>query len=415
MTPLRVITVASNKGGVGKTTLATNLPVYVRALHEDLPILVLGLDDQDLIGRMFALDGSKPARTVLEALRDRDLVPAIQLGQYGVHYVPPSPVISNLEAGLRDPFVLRDLLVRSGWAGLVVIDTKSDLGTLTQSAIAASDLVLLPVSDRTSLDQAERIYALFDAWGRPRERARVLLSLIDRRVKYATGAQDDILGLLVAEARRRTYPLLDGFVSRSPKIESLYTNPEGRAQSILHGAHGSLIHRQLAHLAVDVLRLLDELGPLASYGTPTVKTRPAPERRLWSIEELLGPTPAATPERAERRRVERRAFSRQLPAFRLEDPPILALQARDLSLGGVGVDPMPGLRVGSRVHLALPREPGKDPLLVWARVVRADAKRAGLSFESPGELRDRERLATLVASLAPATARAALDPKSVDV
>src|SRR4029450_12615605 len=141
MAPLQVVAVASNKGGVGKTTLATNLPVYVRALHEDLPILVLGLDDQDLIERMFSLDGSKPGRTVLDALRDRDLAPAIRLGQYGVHYVPPSPTISDLEADLSDPFVLRDLLVRSAWSGLVVIDTKSDLGTLTHNAIAASDVV----------------------------------------------------------------------------------------------------------------------------------------------------------------------------------------------------------------------------------------------------------------------------------
>ena len=52
----RVLTVTSNKGGVGKTTLATNLAVYIRALREDLPILVVGLDDQTMIDRMFALE-----------------------------------------------------------------------------------------------------------------------------------------------------------------------------------------------------------------------------------------------------------------------------------------------------------------------------------------------------------------------
>ena len=54
--PFRVVTVASNKGGVGKTTIALNLAVYLRALREDLPILVLGLDDQSLLERMFALE-----------------------------------------------------------------------------------------------------------------------------------------------------------------------------------------------------------------------------------------------------------------------------------------------------------------------------------------------------------------------
>jgi cellulose biosynthesis protein BcsQ len=408
MAPLQVITVASNKGGVGKTTLATNLPVYFRALHEDLPILVLGLDDQDLIERMFALDGSKPERTVLEALRHRDLRSAIQLGQYGVHYVRPSPEISNPEAGVSDPFALRDLLVRSGWSGLVVIDTKSDLGILTQNAIAASDLVLVPVSDWTSLDQAERIYALFDAWRRPRERVRIVLSLVDRRVKYRSGEQADILALLLSEAHRRGYPLFESFVSRSPKIESLFTNAEGRVHSILHGAHGSLIHRQLVHLAGDVLRLLLELGPLASPGRPPARIPPAAERRLLSVDDLLGAAePAAQPERRDRRRLPRRAFSRRISAFRLEDPPVLALRGRDLSTGGLGVEPIPELGVGKRVHLALAREPGVEPLLVWARVVRAEAAGTGLSLETPGDLRDRERLAALVDGLAPVPVRRA--------
>ena len=359
---------ASNKGGVGKTTLATNLAVYLRALHEDLPILVLGLDDQDVIERMFELEVAAPTQpTVLDALRGRSLRPAIRLGQYGVHYVPSSPTISNAESGLADPFVLRDLLGEAGWTGLVVIDTKSDLGILTQNALAASDLALVVVADWTSLDQAERIYRLFDGWRRPRAHARVVLSLVDRRVKYRSAEDADVLALLLSEIRRRGLPLIESFLSRSPKIESLYTNPERRAHSILHGAHGSLIHRQMTHLARDVLRALDAVGAAE-----------------------------------ERRRQPRRPFVRKIACFSLEGPPIVALRSRDLSTDGIAVEPSADLAREGRLQLALACEGSGESLLVWARLVRCDAERWVLRFEvgEDGEL--RRRLASFVEGLAPA-------------
>ena len=57
---VRALAVACNKGGVGKTTLATNLAIYLRALREDLPVAVVSLDDQRTVDRMFALRPPQP-------------------------------------------------------------------------------------------------------------------------------------------------------------------------------------------------------------------------------------------------------------------------------------------------------------------------------------------------------------------
>lgn len=265
--PFRVVTVTSNKGGVGKTTVAANLAVYFRVLREDLPVLVVGFDDQSILDQMFALESGRPDVTLASAIRMGNLNSAIRLGQYGVHYIPSSEDLFDLKRRIEDPFCLQQVLMRTGWQGLVVIDTKSDLEILTQNALAASDLAIVVVADRPSLRQAERVYELMKSWGRPLERARVLLSMVDLRIKYDRGQTQDILGLLVSEVRRRGFPLFESFLSRSPLVASLYSNPDERVRSILHGAEGSIVRRQMQHVADDVLRQLETLtGPLPVPG-----------------------------------------------------------------------------------------------------------------------------------------------------
>jgi cellulose biosynthesis protein BcsQ len=255
----RVLTLASNKGGVGKTTLTTNLAVYLRALREDLPILVLNFDDQILVDAMFAVGNEFAEENVLSAMRAGTFSGTLRLGQYGVHYVPSSPDVSELKRTVDSPLRLGRVLKRTGWRGLVIVDTKSDLEILTQNAIAASDLVLVPVPDRPALQEAHKVFELLDGWHRPRERARIVLSMVDRRIKYVEGETHDVLALLLQEIRRLDYPLLETFLSSSPKVASLQTNLEGRSVSILHGAPRSLVHSQMRDLAEDVLKILEQI------------------------------------------------------------------------------------------------------------------------------------------------------------
>jgi cellulose biosynthesis protein BcsQ len=271
----RVISVVSNKGGVGKTTVATNLAVYLRAMREDLPILLLGLDDQPAIDRMFEIEPRAGQPTIAEALRTGSLAPAIRLGQYGVHYAPTSARTCDLKREISDPGHLDHVLADARWRGIVIVDTKSDLEILTQNALWASDLTLVLARDQLSLGEARKVYDLLAGWKRPRESARILLSLIDLRIRYAKGESRDVMSLLLSEIRSLGYPLFETFLSSSPKVEALQTNPAHVVQSILHGAPTSIVHRQMRLVAEEVLRIVAPAAALAYAAQPVAS--PAPD------------------------------------------------------------------------------------------------------------------------------------------
>ena len=262
--PFRVLTVANNKGGIGKTTLAANLAVYIRAMREDLPILVIGLDDQNTLDRFFAFD-ARPRATVLSGIRAGSFAEIICEGQYGIHYVPSCDDIAAAKRSVSQIFDLQTILAETGWRGLVILDTKSDFEVLTRNAVFASDLTLVVVKDQASLIQAQKVFRLLQDCGRSSECARVVLSMVDRRIKYQEAGGADVLELLTAEIRQRGYPLLESFVSHSPKVAALETSPTGSLVPALIGAPRSVIHRQFHHAAHDVLKLLDRFGLPADH------------------------------------------------------------------------------------------------------------------------------------------------------
>jgi cellulose biosynthesis protein BcsQ len=268
-----VIAVVSNKGGVGKTTVATNLAVALRALHEDLPILLLTLDDQSGVERMFRIGDAPPgARTLRDAFAQRSFDACAELGEFGVHFVPAARELEALKVRAAEPLALKRMLEAGAWPGLVVIDTKGDLEALTRGALAACDLAILPVADRASLEEAGKALALLGEHGGRRDRGRVLFTLVDRRTKLDAEGRD-LYERLAEAVEARGWPRFATCFSRSPRVEALVSG-ERRPRSILHEARGTLAQRQLRELAEEVTKLLG-LGEAAAAASELPRSEPS--------------------------------------------------------------------------------------------------------------------------------------------
>ncbi|HEX9023968.1 MAG TPA: ParA family protein, partial [Geobacteraceae bacterium] len=117
-----------------------------------------------------------------------------------------------------------------------------------RNALYAADRVIIPVKDMASLENCRNIFELFDKRGMDRKSLALIPCLVDSRIKY-DGPFADQKTLLKAYAINRGYRCFDVFVSKSPKVESLNTNPDGRIYPILTHARNTDVYGQFAALA----------------------------------------------------------------------------------------------------------------------------------------------------------------------
>ena len=153
--PMRVLALANQKGGVGKTTTAINLGTALAALDES--VLVIDLDPQGNASTGLGVDRKARRISTYEILTgEADLRDAVLPTTVPSLYLAPANLdLSGVELEIADSrdraFRLRDALRRleadpaAPRFSYVLVDCPPSLSLLTVNAMAAADAIVVPL------------------------------------------------------------------------------------------------------------------------------------------------------------------------------------------------------------------------------------------------------------------------------
>ncbi len=146
----RVIAVANQKGGVGKTTTAVNLSGWLARFGKR--VLLVDADPQGNSSSGLGVDKKSLKKSLYDALIDDETLSAVRIPTLvdGLDIVPSNIDLAGAEIELvaqiaRETKLKRVLAPIRDEYDFVLIDCPPSLGLLTVNALVAADRVLVPI------------------------------------------------------------------------------------------------------------------------------------------------------------------------------------------------------------------------------------------------------------------------------
>lgn len=229
---MRMIALANQKGGCGKTTTAFHVGAGLAA--QERRTLLIDADPQGHLSRLCGFAGQPPVDTLYAALQEpsRPLHHLIRPVRPHLELIPSHVLLSTLEQEWANRAGAVELLARAlaqSWLNYdyVLIDCPPSLGFLTFNALRAATELLVPIDasylSLAGVKQLAELVKLVDEQLHHRLIVKGVLTMIDQRTAFAkrflVAAQREFPGLLYAAVIRHTVGLREASRLSRPVFE----------------------------------------------------------------------------------------------------------------------------------------------------------------------------------------------------
>ncbi len=192
---MRIIAVANQKGGCGKTTTAINLSAGLSFLGKKTLLVDLDPQGHSTLGLGFDMENfEKSLYDVLSPLQNQTSLEEVIIPVNSNHHLVPSQVIlSAIEQQLsgvygREEKLLEKLTTIKDQYDFIIIDCPPNLGLLTFNALRAADELLIPVEPSCfsiqGLKKIKETIVLIEETLKHRVRVHALLTMFNGRSNF---------------------------------------------------------------------------------------------------------------------------------------------------------------------------------------------------------------------------------------